>query len=94
MLCPVELGNIILQYKVYIFQMQPIIVITIIAIQLLTMPSQSSTFLVSPLDPRVLSKVYNNSRLSNQQKEKIRIFIERVKLGVKKDKNRQLTNII
>ena len=74
--------------------MQPIVVITIIAIQLLTMPSQSSPFLVSPLDPRVLAKVYNNSRLINQQKEKIRIFIERVKLGVKKDENRQLTNNI
>jgi len=73
--------------------MHPIIVMIIIATQVLTMPSQSSSFLVSPLDPRVLSKVYNSSRLNNQQKEKIRIFIEMVKLRTGKDKNRQVDYI-
>ena len=69
--------------------MHPIIIVSIIAIQLLTMPSQSSSFLVSPLDPRVLSKVYNSSRLNNHQKEEIRIFVEMVKLRTGKDKNKQ-----
>merc|ERR1712061_431029 len=68
-------------------KMHPIILISTLAIQLLIMPSSASAFLLSPLDPRVLARVYSSPMLTSQQKERIRIFIEKVKLKTEREKN-------
>ena len=76
------------------FQMQPKIILISLSILLLAMPNITSSFLVSPLDPRVLSKVYSNERLTSHQKETIRQFIEKIKIKLeRKEMNENSDNM-
>jgi len=70
------------QTRNIIFQMRHLFLVMMIAITLVRV----SSFLVSPLDPRIMDRVNSSKILSSKQKQIINMFVEKVKTTVERRK--------
>jgi len=70
------------QTRNIIFQMRHLFLVMMIAITLVRV----SSFLVSPLDPRIMDRVNSSKILSSKQKQIINMFVEKVKTTLERRK--------